>query len=136
MDRSDSSAAILEVLQGAVSAVSADSGASAKMASRAHFRLAHYADSLYRNIEEQKQSPEWHTAQAVIAHKREEVGLLPAAVALALHMVKPGNSDNGWRQVPHRHTDLLIVSHVPLQYAQQYCKLLANVPIAGEGPAG
>lgn len=77
--RSDSSAAILEVLQGAASAAAADTGSSAKMACRAHFRLAHYADSLYRNIVEQKQSPEWHTAQAVIAYKRQQASHSPSA---------------------------------------------------------
>lgn len=70
--RSDSPQAILDVLQAAVSA--ADStAADAKLAGRAHFRLAHYADALYRNVQDQKQTPEWHTAQAFIGTKRQQV---------------------------------------------------------------
>lgn len=48
--RSDSPQAILEMLQSAVSAADSTT-ADAKMAGRAHFRLAHYADALYRNLQ-------------------------------------------------------------------------------------
>jgi hypothetical protein len=60
------------MLQSAVSA--ADSTAvDAKLAGRAHFRLARYADALYQNVQHQKQTPEWHTAQAFIGTKRQQV---------------------------------------------------------------
>ena len=46
-------------------------------ACRVLYRLAHYADGLYRNIEAQKASPEYKTQQAVIGAKRRQVGWVP-----------------------------------------------------------
>lgn len=58
-------------------AVGADQASSAAgqrgVACRVLYRLAHYADGLYRNIEAQKASPEYKTAKAVIEAKRQQV---------------------------------------------------------------
>ena len=98
--RSDSPQAILDMLQSAVSA--ADSTTTdAKMAGRAHFRLAHYADALYRNLQDQKQTPEWHTAQAFIGTKRQQVqaNTMHQTTAIAAVMT-PLPSDAGLAIVP------------------------------------
>lgn len=43
-----------------------------KVSCRAAYRLAHYADGLYRSIREQLSSPEMATAMAVIDYKRQQ----------------------------------------------------------------
>lgn len=50
---------------------SADAGGA--LACRAFFRLAHFADQLYRHADAQMRSPEWATRMNVIEHKREQV---------------------------------------------------------------
>ena len=46
-----------------------------KVACRAAYRLAHYADSMYCSVQKQRNSPEWATAQAVIQQKMQQVCL-------------------------------------------------------------
>lgn len=76
VSRSESSAAVLDMMQQALERV-ACSGSQAlpegKVACRAAYRLAHYADSMYCSLQEQRNSPEWATAQAVIQQKMQQV---------------------------------------------------------------
>ncbi len=58
---------------GARTADAARRSRAGRLACRASYRLAHYADGLYRSALEHRQSPEWATAQAIIHHKRAEV---------------------------------------------------------------
>lgn len=44
-----------------------------KTACRSAYRLAQYADTLYITLAAQMKSIEWNTAQAVTAHKRQQV---------------------------------------------------------------
>lgn len=44
-----------------------------KVACRAAYRLAHYADTMYCSVQKQRNSPEWATAQAVIQQKMQQV---------------------------------------------------------------
>lgn len=44
-----------------------------KAACRNAFRLAQYSDSQYASVVSQMKSPEWTTALAVTAHKRQQV---------------------------------------------------------------
>ena len=46
--------------------------AEGSLACRAFFRLAHFADQLYRHADAQMRSPEWATRKSVIQHKGEQ----------------------------------------------------------------
>lgn len=75
---SDSPSSVLSLMQEAADAAQGCLGASSAMADRVTacrvlYRLAHYADGLYRNIEAQKASPEYKTGVAVIQAKRRQV---------------------------------------------------------------
>jgi hypothetical protein len=48
-------------------------GGHGSAACRALFRLARYADTLYRGVQQQKQSADYTTAQAVVNHKSQQV---------------------------------------------------------------
>ncbi|KAK9806879.1 hypothetical protein WJX72_005975 [[Myrmecia] bisecta] len=75
--RSESSSSILQMMMRAAGAGPGGAGAPG-LACRTSFRLAHYADTLYRGIQDHKRSPEWNTSQAVIRHKKQQVILLQA----------------------------------------------------------
>jgi hypothetical protein len=49
-----------------------NTAAESKFFCRAAFRLAHYADGLYRSIRQQLSSPDMATAKAVIDYKRQQ----------------------------------------------------------------
>ena len=59
--------------EAAAAASAAGGGGTDEVACRVQFRLAHYADQLYRAADAHLQSPEWATRLAVVAHKREQV---------------------------------------------------------------
>ena len=68
------------LLQGAIATLSAGraehraaGGETNALVCRTFFRLAHFADQLYRHAASQMQSPEWTTRMSVIAHKKEQV---------------------------------------------------------------
>ena len=42
------------------------------LACRAYFRLAHFADQMYRHADAQMRSPEWAMRRSVIKHKQEQ----------------------------------------------------------------
>lgn len=79
--RSDSPNTVLSLMQEAADqartlGTGQDGSATAEQrgtACRVLYRLAHYADVLYRNIEAQKASPEYQTAKAVIEAKRRQI---------------------------------------------------------------
>ena len=73
--RSESSGAVLEMMQQALDRVSSSDAAAqeSRIACRAAYRLAHFADSMYRSVQEQRRSPEFAAAQAVIRSKRSQV---------------------------------------------------------------
>ena len=79
--RSGGSTEILELFEAATAALGQRTGTKAAAARsggdegacRAQFRLAHYADQLYRAADSHLQSPEWATRLAVVEHKREQV---------------------------------------------------------------
>lgn len=106
--RSENPQAILEMLQSAVSASDATTS-DAKMAGRAHFRLAHYADALYRNLQNQKQSPEWHTAQAVISAKRQQAAVLQAEWE---RRDRAGQVKRGANNVPEDQDSRRLLGHI------------------------
>ncbi|BDA48015.1 Serine-protein kinase ATM [Coccomyxa sp. Obi] len=73
-NRSDSSAAVLDMMQQALQRVStSQTPLQGKVACRAAYRLAHYADSMYCQVQQQRSSPEWATAQAVIQQKMQQM---------------------------------------------------------------
>ena len=49
------------------------SASSNEGACQAAFRLASYADSLYRSVQDQISSPKWATAVAIIQDKKRQV---------------------------------------------------------------
>ncbi|KAL4452130.1 hypothetical protein ABPG75_007792 [Micractinium tetrahymenae] len=75
--RSDSPSTVLSLMQEAAdqTLTAGQSTAAEQRATscRVLYRLAHYADGLYRNIEAQKASPEYKTAKAVIEAKRRQI---------------------------------------------------------------
>ena len=75
--RSESSDVIIELFKEAVEGASNipidDSTKHAIVACRSLYRLAHYADTQYRNILANKDSPEFKTSQAVIAAKHQQL---------------------------------------------------------------
>ncbi|PSC71129.1 serine threonine-kinase ATM isoform X1 [Micractinium conductrix] len=74
--RSESPSAVLNLMQEAADqAQGSGQGGSeaARTACRVLYRLAHYADGLYRGIEAQKASAEYKTAKAVIDAKRQQI---------------------------------------------------------------
>ena len=73
--RSESTAAVLRMMSEAVEEFTDDWGHStgSALACRVMYRLAHYADGLYRNIEAQRSSPEGATTQALIASRRAQL---------------------------------------------------------------
>ena len=82
--RSDSSAAVLDMMQQALQRVSTSQAVlEGKVACRAAYRLAHYADSMYCQVQQQRSSPEWATAQAVIQQKMQQVCLSPCSFMCA-----------------------------------------------------
>ena len=52
---------------------SQSSASSSEVACQAAFRLASYADSLYRSVQDQISSPKWATAVAIIQDKKRQV---------------------------------------------------------------
>ena len=67
----------IATLHGRKAESGAAGGESDALACRAHYRLSHYADQLYRHAAAQMQSPEWAQRMSVIAHKKEQVLLCP-----------------------------------------------------------
>jgi len=64
------------------------SSASNEVACRAAFQLASYADSLYRAVQEQKSSPKWATAVAIIQDKKRQVSTFPYLLFLRIWQSK------------------------------------------------
>ncbi len=85
---SESSSTILDLMTEAL-ANAEDStkgrSASSEVACRAAFRLATYADSLYRAVQEQISSPKWATAVAIIQDKKRQVGKPTILLHSVLH---------------------------------------------------
>ena len=80
---SESSSTILDLMTEALeNAEDSTKGRSTsnEVTCRAAFRLATYADSLYRAVQEQISSPKWATAVAIIQDKKRQVG--PPALML------------------------------------------------------
>ena len=73
--RSEGTAGIMDMMKLAVKKLdsSPPSLQWSKVACHTSYRLAQYADSLYRSTLAQKHSPEWATSQRVIRHKRQQV---------------------------------------------------------------
>lgn len=79
--RSENSGVIMQMMQQAVDELNGQAkngtkrGAEAvgRVACRSAFRLARYTDLLYRNLQAQKLTPEWATAQLVVKHKKRQV---------------------------------------------------------------
>jgi hypothetical protein len=74
---SESSSTILELMKEALYNAEAGSSlgsypASNEVACEAAFRLASYAESLYRAVQEQISSPKWATAVAIIQDKKRQ----------------------------------------------------------------
>ncbi|KAK9825683.1 hypothetical protein WJX81_003257 [Elliptochloris bilobata] len=100
-NRSEGASAVLAMMQAAVDTLAGNGNAAAgpgaaasnglvkecsdvahgRLACRAAYRLAHYADGLYRSAVAHRQSPEWATTQAIIRHKRNEMEQLRAQLA-------------------------------------------------------
>lgn len=59
-----------------------------RLACRAAYRLAHYADGLYRRVVATRQSPEWATTQAIIRHKRHEVRAAVHHFTLSVRVIR------------------------------------------------
>lgn len=69
-----------------------------QVACRVMYRLAHHADTLYAGIQAQRQSAEWHTAQAVIKQKRQQVS--PCwTLATHCHRQSNGHDELAWCQL-------------------------------------
>ena len=62
--------------------------ASNEVACRAAFRLATYADSLYRAVQEQIGSPKWATAVAIIQDKKRQVATSAPLPPIDRHMTR------------------------------------------------
>ena len=76
--------------------------ASNEVACRAAFRLATYADSLYRAVQEQISSPKWATAVAIIQDKKRQVGT-PACPGLQASDKEHVHSSSSFLQSPRVH---------------------------------
>ena len=70
--RSEGSAAVLRMMQTAVAEAQSGAGRG-DLPCKVPYRLARYADKLYRGTIAHKRSPDYVTAQAVIRHKRQQV---------------------------------------------------------------
>ena len=89
---SESSTTILDLMSEALAnAEDSAKGHSAgnEVSCRAAFRLATYADSLYRAVQEQISSPKWATAVAIIQDKKRQVGT-SACLSSTGHDVRTG----------------------------------------------
>ena len=99
---SESSSTILdlmtEALKNAEEPSSQSHCAGNEVACRAAFRLATYADSLYRAVQEQISSPKWATAVAIIQDKKRQVGtiacLLPSVMCDEEHASPVSDTEN------------------------------------------
>jgi hypothetical protein len=83
---SESSSTILELMSEALDnagagSVQASSSTGSEVACEAAFRLASYAESLYRAVQEQISSPKWATALAIIQDKKRQARGFAACAA-------------------------------------------------------